>query len=180
MLSKKLFPIAIFLIIIGFMWKGLYLNQKSNSGAIELNSKDFNVPNFNLYNLNTNSNLTRAIFKDKVTIVRIWASWCGYCKKQSELFKSIGDIEGVQFVGINFNDNNKNAIKFLKSYGNPFKYNIIDHDGVLSISMGVTGTPETFLIDKKGKIRFKYLGPLTKADFDAKFMPVIEKLKQES
>ena len=67
----------------------------------------------------------------------------------------------LNIVGLNYKDKRNNAIKFLDELGNPFSKNLIDPDGIISISLGAYGVPESFLLNKKSKIIKKYIGPLT-------------------
>jgi cytochrome c biogenesis protein CcmG, thiol:disulfide interchange protein DsbE len=99
--------------------------------------------------------------KGEVTIVNIWASWCGPCRDEHPLLLELSKQPGVKIVGINTKDQAANAARFLGALGNPFQAVGADGNGRVSIDWGGYGVPETFIIDGKGIIHHKHVGPLT-------------------
>ena len=112
------------------------------------NEKTTYLTNFKLPELYSfNQTQLSEVIKDKeFSIVNILASWCAPCREENDFLKSLSSIGSLQIIGINYKDKKKNAIKFLNDYGNPFKYNLVDKDGVESINLGAYGVPETLLI----------------------------------
>ena len=93
-------------------------------------------------------------------LINIWSSWCEPCKDESEYLLKLKKNTPVMMIGINYKDNKKNALNFLKLYGNPFDQIFIDKQGTISINFGAYGVPETFLINNDNKVLKKYIGPL--------------------
>lgn len=116
-----------------------------------------------------------ADFVGKVTLVNIWASWCVPCREEHPILEQIATDKRINLVGINYKDQAANARAFLGQMGNPYAAVGVDEKGRSSIDWGVYGVPETFLVGRDGKIRFKFVGPLSEESLKAKLMPEIEK-----
>ena len=105
--------------------------------------------------------LDPAAFKDKVSVVNVWASWCVPCHDESPLLTELGKDSRLQVIGINYKDSPENARRFLGRYGNPFGMIGVDGNGRAAIEWGVYGVPETFIVGREGKIVYKLVGPIT-------------------
>ena len=105
--------------------------------------------------------LSDADLKGQVTIVNVWASWCGPCREEHPQLIELAKDPAVKLVGINYKDNLENARRFLGQIGNPFAAVGIDPSGRAAIDWGVYGVPETFVVGPDGTIRHKQIGPLT-------------------
>lgn len=117
--------------------------------------------------------------KGKVSLVNIWASWCVSCRAEHEILNHAAKL-GVKIYGINYKDEVVDAQRWLQMRGNPYLKSAHDLDGRIGIDWGVYGVPETFVIDKKGMIRYKHTGPVYKNDLDNKILPLIKELEAES
>ena len=105
--------------------------------------------------------------KGRVTIVNVWASWCGPCRQEHPLLVDLAADPSVRLVGINQRDNPDNARRFLGALGNPYAAVGVDPNGRASIDWGVYGVPETFIVGPDGTIRHKHIGPLTPENIPA-------------
>lgn len=114
------------------------------------------------------------LFKGKVSIVNVWASWCVPCRQEHPIVKLLGEDKRVQLFGLNYKDKPQNALRFLGQLGNPYERVGVDPNGKASIDWGVYGIPETFIIGKNGSILHKHVGPLSPEILKATFMPMIE------
>jgi cytochrome c biogenesis protein CcmG/thiol:disulfide interchange protein DsbE len=119
--------------------------------------------------------LDPAVFKGKVSVVNVWASWCVPCHDEAPLLTELGKDQRLQIVGINYKDAPDNARRFLGRYGNPFGVVGVDGNGRASIEWGVYGVPETFVVGREGTIVYKMVGPVTSANFDRVLKVEIEK-----
>lgn len=106
-------------------------------------------------------------------LVNFWASWCPPCRAEHPNLVRLKD-EGWTIIGVNKSDEQANALAFLKELGNPYTAIATDPTGRQSIEWGVYGLPETFLIDEKGRIRYRHPGPVTSRVWNDRFLPIIE------
>ena len=119
--------------------------------------------------------LDPAIFKGKVSVVNVWASWCVPCHDEAPLLTELAKDTRLQLVGINYKDAPDNARRFLGRYGNPFGAVGVDANGRAAIEWGVYGVPETFVVGREGTIVYKLVGPITPENLDTALKPEIEK-----
>ena len=115
-------------------------------------------------------------FSGAVTLVNVWASWCGPCRAEAPLLLRLAEDKRIRLVGINYKDNADNARRFLGVHGNPFAAVGVDGNGRASFDWGVYGVPETFLVGRDGRIAYKLVGEITAQNLDAVIRPTIEKL----
>jgi cytochrome c biogenesis protein CcmG, thiol:disulfide interchange protein DsbE len=113
----------------------------------------------------------------EVTVVNVFASWCIPCRDEHPVLEALKQQTGVRLFGINQKDAAENAVAFLTELGNPYDAIGADANGRTSIDWGVYGVPETFIVDAKGVIRFKHVGPLDMGDLDSEIIPAIETAK---
>jgi len=119
--------------------------------------------------------LDPAVFKGKVSIVNVWASWCIPCHDEAPLLMQLAQDSRLRLVGINYKDDADNARRFLGRYGNPFAAAGADQNGRAAIEWGVYGVPETFVVGRDARIAYKLVGPITPDNFDSVLKPQIEK-----
>lgn len=112
----------------------------------------------------------------EVTVVNMWASWCAPCRVEHPVLMSLSG-EGVRMFGLNYKDNPENARRFLGGLGNPFEKVGVDAAGRAAIEWGVYGVPETFVVDGKGRVAFKHVGPITDQAGLTRLKSEIEKAK---
>lgn len=116
--------------------------------------------------------------KGKVTIVNFWASWCIPCVQEHPLLATLKDRAGVDLFGVSYKDSAANARHFIGRYGNPFTALGVDASGRNAIEWGVYGMPETFVVDGKGRITYKHVGPISPESLEKQMLPEIEKAKK--
>jgi cytochrome c biogenesis protein CcmG, thiol:disulfide interchange protein DsbE len=109
----------------------------------------------------------------EVSVVNFWASWCIPCVEEHPVLVRLKEKTGVGVFGINYKDQPPAARRFLGRYGNPFVAVGVDGNGRSAIEWGVYGMPETFIVDGKGRIAYKHVGPITVEALEAKIIPAI-------
>jgi len=172
------FPFVIVVVLVGFLLQGLSLKPDRVPSALI----DRPVPNFKISSLEDSKDiLTEKLFQGKISLVNVWASWCSNCKAEHRFLMSIQKTleSDVQIIGLNVHDTSIKAKRWLEKLGNPYQKVIYDAKGRLATDLGVTGTPEFFVIDKKGIIRYRQIGEMDKRDWKNKIEPLLKKLHQE-
>ena len=109
----------------------------------------------------------------EVTLVNFWASWCPPCRVEHPKLLEM-QAEGMQIIGVNIRDQERNATRYLEEDGNPFSAVPFDPAGRTSIDWGVTAPPETFIVDGDGTVLFRFAGPLVGSDYEQRFVPALE------
>ncbi len=122
--------------------------------------------------------------KGKVWVLNLWASWCVSCRAEHAVLSRLIAKEKVPTIGLNYKDYGTedygdDALEWLAKLGNPYYAVAVDTNGMAGIDWGVVGVPETFVIDKKGYVRYKFTGPVYQQAVDKKLIPLIHKLRKE-
>ena len=114
----------------------------------------------------------------RVAVVNFWASWCAPCVDEHPLLMELAKSTGVTILGVNYKDQPQNAQRFIGRYGNPYAAVGADPNGRVGVEWGVYGMPETFVVDGRGVIVFKHVGPITAESLRTRVIPAIERAKQ--
>ncbi|MGB6975951.1 MAG: DsbE family thiol:disulfide interchange protein [Gammaproteobacteria bacterium] len=172
-LTRLLIPLLIFIIVVLFLWRGLHQDPRALPSTLIGKS----VPDFALPRLNhPDQQLTQQVFVGHVSLLNVWATWCASCQAEHPVLMDIAHSNTVTLYGLNYKDQQANAQHWLQQYGNPYQAVAYDPQGQLGLDLGVYGTPETFLIDKKGVIRYRFIGPLDATAWQNDFLPRVQKL----
>ncbi|WP_028389671.1 DsbE family thiol:disulfide interchange protein [Legionella fairfieldensis] len=171
----RLTPFTIFVFLIFFFWRGLSLEPQRLPSTYLGKA----LPQFQLPVPGEKKLFTTDLMKGKIALLNVWASWCEACIDEQVLLMRLAR-EKVAIYGLNYKDNTEDALQWLKEWGNPYQAIGEDKEGKVAIDLGVYGTPETFLLDKEGIIRYKHVGILTEKDWVSNFLPRIKQLQGES
>lgn len=179
---KLFLPLLIFVVVAGFFYvmvnridRGEYNPQSLPSALL---NKPF--PEFSLSAVEVGqSGLSRQDLLGSIALVNVWATWCPSCHAEHGYLKYLASDKGVVIFGINYKDKLAAARQWLQQKGNPYRFNIFDAEGRLGLDIGVTGAPETYLIDHRGFVRLRYQGPLDETVWREKFLPLIRQLQSE-
>ena len=114
----------------------------------------------------------------KVWVLNVWASWCAACRVEHPVLLDLAAAGVAPIIGLNYKDERKAGIAWLKQLGDPYVLSAFDADGRVGIDFGVYGVPETFVIDKRGVIRFKQIGPVTADVVKKKIIPLVQELNR--
>jgi cytochrome c biogenesis protein CcmG/thiol:disulfide interchange protein DsbE len=114
--------------------------------------------------------------KGRVSLLNVFASWCPGCRAEHSLLVQLGQKETVPIYGISWKESARKAGRWLKANQNPYIRVGYDENGRAGIDLGVTGVPETFVVDRTGRIRYRHAGPLTEAVWHDIFEPLLARL----
>ena len=171
---KKIIPLILFIIIVGFLFFSLSSNPSKLPSPLlgksfpSIEGKDF---------YSDRSIKFASLFDNKMSIVNVWASWCLTCRKEHQMIMNIAKNTDLQLIGINYKDTQKDGAKYLEIMGNPFDKIIFDPDGKIGMDLGVYATPETFLIDKDGIILYKHIGEINQKVWEENFEIYLNKIE---
>lgn len=170
-------PLVIFAVLTIVLVNGLFVSPKKMPDLISGRQ----IPKFTLPLINDPMNIiTEQELKGQVGLIHVWATWCSVClQEHEELLNLNKKYSNYPIYGISFQDENEAVLSWLNSQGNPFALSISDEDGHLGFELGLRGTPETFIVDKKGVIRYHHVGLLTLEVFEKNMLPKLKSLNNE-
>ena len=167
-------PLIVFVVLAGFLLVGLQLNPREvPSPFIGKPAPAFTLPVIGQPGVTFSPEQN----KGQVWLLNIWAPWCVSCRQEHGVLMQLSQA-GVPVYGLNWKDKDREAEALLAKAGSPYRVVVDDLDGRVGIDYGVTGTPETFVIDKQGIIRMKHVGPIDADNWQKKFDPLLKELNQ--
>jgi cytochrome c biogenesis protein CcmG/thiol:disulfide interchange protein DsbE len=173
-MARYLVPLGIFLVLVAFLYRGLSLDPKLVPSPLVGKP----MPSFTLTRLeDPNATISDTDLKGKVSLMNIWATWCVSCRAEHETLVALAKTGKVDIYGLNYKDDRAAAQQWLKQLGNPYVSNAFDDTGRVGIDWGVYGAPETFIIDTRGIIRHKHVGPLTATVINEEILPLVAELQ---
>ncbi len=175
-IAIKLLPLVLFLAIAGFLAKGLTLDPSQLPSPLI----DKPAPVFTSTLLPESAGeFDSASMQGQVWVLNVWASWCGPCVQEHPVLKALVNQRDVPLVGLNYKDDPADALAWLGQLGDPFSHLLGDEQGDVGLDWGVYGVPETFVIDREGRVRYKHVGPIAPEDLEKKVLPIIDELQKE-
>lgn len=168
-----LLPVAGFVVLAFFLFKSLWSPSPSLVPSALLNKP---APRLVLPNLDaqTAAFTPADLAAGHVSVVNVFASWCAPCRTEAGQLAELARLQGVALYGMTQKDKPAATRAFLDEVGNPFSRIARDDDGRASIEWGVYGVPETYVVDGKGIIRLKYVGPLSDEALKQQVLPAIK------
>jgi cytochrome c biogenesis protein CcmG/thiol:disulfide interchange protein DsbE len=173
-MKRYLLPLAIFLVLAGFLAVGLNRDPRQvPSPLINKPAPDFKLPRLDA----PEQMLSTQDLRGQVWLLNVWASWCVACRQEHPLLVELARAGTVKVYGLNYKDKREDALGLLRKSGNPYLTSLSDTEGLVGIDYGVYGVPETFVIDKQGVIRFKQIGPITRESLRDTLLPLVARLE---
>ena len=181
-MKRFLLPLAVFLLLVGFLAAGLKLDPREvPSPLVGKPAPAFELPVLQEPAQSRAPGARRfapADMRGKVWLLNVWASWCVSCREEHPVLVGLSKKGLLPILGLNYKDKDEDARRWLEQFGNPYQVSAVDADGRIGIDYGVYGVPETYLIDANGVIRYKQIGPLTAEILEQKVLPLAAALKK--
>jgi cytochrome c biogenesis protein CcmG, thiol:disulfide interchange protein DsbE len=184
-LSLFVLPLLLFLLISVFLLQGLFSDPRDRQSSL----LDRPVPDFSLPDVMDEETVYGPrVFEGEVTLLNVWGTWCVTCAYELPFLTELRQ-QGVRILGLYYEQDldpdfgaksltqiRQDIDKKLSQLGNPYAFNIFDQQRSLSLDLGVTGAPETFLIDAQGKVRLHHIGDVNERVWEQKFLPLYQQL----
>ncbi len=172
-----LLPLGIFVGLVILFFIGLELNPRLiPSPLIGKPAPSFSLPRLH----HPGEIFQETDLQGEISLLNIWATWCPSCKQEHPVLMQIAKANKAPIYGLYYKDDPEYGVEWLKNNGNPYRANAVDKDGSVGIEWGTYGTPETFIIDEKGIIQYKHVGPISWQDWKDKLLPKIQSLREKS
>jgi cytochrome c biogenesis protein CcmG, thiol:disulfide interchange protein DsbE len=173
LIAASLAPLAVFGVLAVVLWQGLQ-HDPATLPSVLIGKP---APAFDLGPVREGDRgFSRDDIRGKVALVNVWGSWCGACKLEHPYLMQLA-ASGAPLYGVDWKDDPADGAKTLKMMGDPYLRVGNDQAGRLSLDLGVTGAPETFVIDRQGRIRYKQVGPITPEIWRDTLQPLIARLE---
>ena len=167
---KLFIPLAVFVILAVLFSFAFRLNPEDRPSPL-LGKM---LPDFSLVTLaNAEQPTSRADIIGKPFLLNVWATWCPTCKMEHPYLVELAK-RGVRIVGVDYKDTPSKALGWIDNMGNPYQSVLVDNLGNLGLDLGVTGAPETFLIDSKGIVRVHRIGMMSEEVWQEQFKTLYE------
>ena len=168
---RYMVPAFLFTILILFFWVGLSLNPSEvPSPLIGKPAPSFDLPEIS----DLQQRVNNESMMGRPALLNVWATWCAGCRQEHDMLLKLAASQVVPIYGLNYRDQRDKAQQWLRQLGDPYVATGYDPDGTASLDWGVYGAPETFLIDPRGVVLYKHLGPLTPAVWRDEFAPRLD------
>jgi len=174
-----LLPLLLFAVVAGYFLWGLASDRDPNlvpSALVDQPAPAFDLPPLDRFD--RPGLATSDLQNGEVALVNFFASWCVPCRAEHPLLMELAESGDVRILGINYRDKPEDARRWLGQLGNPYERVGADERGRTGIDFGVSGVPETFVIDRAGRIRYQHIGPLMTNDIEEQIAPLVESLSQ--
>jgi cytochrome c biogenesis protein CcmG/thiol:disulfide interchange protein DsbE len=170
---KLFLPLFLFALLALTLFRGLSLDPTEMPSALI----DRPLPSFSLPALGGDAMLTQADVTGEVALLNVWATWCVSCRVEHPYLQHLA-AQGIPIYGLNYKDNDADALRWLDELGNPYRQTIADREGTLGLDLGVYGAPETYLLDAAGVVRYRHVGVVDEEIWRTVLQPVYVELQR--
>lgn len=167
-------PLGLFLVLGGFLLVGLRLDPQALPSALI----DKPLPSFSLPALGEERVVDQSMVTGEVSLFNVWATWCASCRIEHPFLTELAKT-GLPIYGINYKDEDAEALRWLDELGDPYRLSIVDAEGSLGLDLGVYGAPETYVVDGSGVIRYRHVGVVNELVWAQTLKPIIDELRRE-
>jgi len=159
-MNRFTLPAALFVLLVIVLAIGI--KHSPDKGTIMSPLLGRPAPQFSLPNLTDPARtVSSASLKGRWYLFNVWGTWCGECRAEHEMLLQVRRAAVVPLIGLDWKDDDAQALSWLAQLGNPYEVVAVDRTGRTAIDWGVYGAPETFLVNPQGIVVFKHVGALT-------------------
>lgn len=178
-MNARLLPLVGFALLLALLGFGVWWSSTHDLREVPSPLIDKPAPEFSLPVLtDPDRQFGSADLAGRPYLLNVFGSWCIACRDEHPILMREGKRLGVPLVGLNYKDEPEDARRWLEQFGDPYDVVIADYPGRVGIDFGVTGAPETFLVDAEGVIRYKYISPITPEVIATELLPRIGRLQE--
>ena len=174
MINRFLIPVVAFGLLVVVLAIGIKHSPEKGIIASPLIGKP--APLFSLPNLAHPAQIVRtADLRGRWFLFNVWGTWCGTCREEHRMLLEVRRSGRVPLVGLDWKDDDAQALSYLAQLGDPYEVVAVDHDGRTAIDWGVYAAPESFLVDPRGIVVYKCMGELTPEIWEKEILPRLPK-----
>jgi cytochrome c biogenesis protein CcmG/thiol:disulfide interchange protein DsbE len=174
---KRWLPLAAFAALAALLLAGVLMNSGKDTSAIASPLIGKPVPAFSLPVLGAPGRVfTQRDLAGQPTLLNVWGSWCVNCRDEHPQLLALAKTKRIRILGYNYKDSAEDAQRWLAEFGDPYEAVLADEDGRAALDFGIYGAPETFLVDARGVIRWKHVGPITNEVMQGELEPLFAQL----
>lgn len=179
--NRRLLAIVIavvFVGLIGLLSYGVLDSGRANRDALPSPLINKPAPQFSLPLLHEpERQVSLADLRGQPFLLNVWGSWCPACRDEHPVLSRFAETKQLRVIGYNWNDEREDALRWLEQFGNPYWMVLVDRNSRAHIDWGIYGAPETFLVDAKGVVRWKFVGPLTDEVIANQLQPALRQIE---
>lgn len=174
-MMSRLIPLIAFIGLALLLFVGVRMNSGKDNSAIPSPLIGKPAPQFSLPVLNAPDKIIKTNdLLGQAYLLNVWGSWCPACQIEHPVITELAESGKVRVIGYNYKDETEAANRWLQQFGNPYNTILVDESGRAALDWGIYGAPETFLIDAKGIVRWKHVGPITREIIEQEILPTLE------
>ena len=166
-------PLALFAALAGLLYSGL----QRDPGEVSSPLVGRTLPDFVLSGVR-GGELRSEVLREEPSLLNVWASWCAACRAEHPLLLRLAGSGEAPVYGLNYKDEREDAVRWLERFGDPYRRSGHDRAGRVGLDLGVYGVPETFVIDREGRIAYKHIGPIAEKDWEETIRPLLHRLRR--
>jgi cytochrome c biogenesis protein CcmG/thiol:disulfide interchange protein DsbE len=175
--ALRFLPFLLLMLLAASMALGLL--QKTASDADKSSLRRYPVGSFSIATLGDKNTFSPLLWQGKVAVVNAFASWCAPCAIEHPILMALAKTGKVELYGIAWKDTPENARAWLEKRGNPYRIVGVDSKGGATVALGLSGVPETLVIDRHGNVAYNYKSALTDDMIEDVILPLVERLQHE-
>lgn len=174
-------PLGLFALLLAALGWGLTREPTAIAApTLDRPLPETNLPAFSSPDATLGTAEVAALAGGGAVLLNVWGSWCAACVTEHPVLTRIAEEEGVPLVGLNWRDTRLAGRAWLERHGDPYSLVLFDADSEWILELGVTGAPETFVVDGSGRIRHHHVGPVSERDWQLEIGPVVRGLQAAS